>query len=289
MDLKYITQEEIEHKEMPIAKKTKVTKKTSCPMMMEKKKEIAKRTEGIVEKKSTQKTGISRKSETLYNIQLPSETKELFRNIEETDDVRELINLYEDISEKYKVRSLQIDNLIKTPIPEDQVSMLKSYLKDFIFFAPCIRRLRKSEKNFIKNLLEKLKTFSASVEEKKSINRDLVHVMISYIAFVKNLPEKEENLINEKIKSIQRELDFSLLPSNEPSLLWNAMNGDFIEITESLEELIDSGITCDMLFQKLEEVFRMISDEDPKSIDFIPQMKEGLRRFAERQFYIEDY
>lgn len=269
-----VTQEDIGHKDMPIAKKTRTTKKkTSCPVLSEG-KEIVKRTQ------------TKRSSESLYDIQIPSETKNLFRIIEETEDVKKLIKLYKDVSEQYGVRSVQLDDIIKTPIPEDHIRMFKSYLKDFVFFAPCIRRLRESEEIYIKNLLEKLRKFSASVEEKKTVNRDIIHLIMSYISFVKNLPEKEDGVINEKNKAIQRELDFSVIPYNEPSLLWNAMNGDFIDIIDSLEMFIDRGITCDILFQRLEEIFRMISEEDPVSIDSIPLMKEGIRRFLERQMYM---
>jgi len=317
-----ITQEEIGHKDMPIVTKTKTTKKTSCPTMLDTREgQIVKKTEGKIQRMTPERKTLERKtperktperktperkttetktlekktpfkktlkrSESLYDIQLPSETKQLFRQIEETDDVKELIQMYEDISGQYRIRSFQIDNIIKTPIPEDQVPMFKSYLKDFVFFAPCIRRLRESEEEFIKTLLKKLRSFSETVEEKKTVNRDMIYMMMSYISFVKNLPEKEDVVINDKINLIQKELDFTAVPYNEPSLLWNAMNGDFIEIIDSLEAFVDRGITCDMLFQRLEEVFRMISEEDPASIDSIPQMKEGIRRFLERQFYME--
>jgi hypothetical protein len=215
-----------------------------------------------------------------------NERKDINQIFSEIDkaSVKELINIYRRHSEKYKVGSKEIDNIIHIAVDRKDVDRLRSLLKDFVFFAPCIRELNNLTTEYFTALIDKLSQFSDIVMTSFNIDERIAIELLAEINFSIHVFDKENDIIVGGIQKLSQ-MNLEQGEYTKPALTWMAVGEKLDSVLVILKDIVEDGILCQDLFEQLHEIIMKILNERSEVHEILNEFEKSIMRFKQREFY----
>jgi hypothetical protein len=199
-------------------------------------------------------------------------------------DVKNLIDMYNEYSKRYQVRSREIDRIIHVAVNKRDIERLRALMKDFIFFAPCINELNELSTKYFITLIRKLSDFSNAVDSSLNLDKKIMQELLIEVSLSKEIPDKKDIFIANEIDKLTG-INFEEGEYNSPNMSWLTFKKSLDRVLRLLEDIVEDGIICRDLLEHLEESLMKLANDSPETCYMLSSLRRALERFKQREFY----
>jgi hypothetical protein len=157
-------------------------------------------------------------------------------------------------------------------------------MKDFAFFAPCIKELNELSTEYFITLIRKLSDFSNAVDSTLNLDKKIMQDLLIEVSLSKQIPDKEDRFIADEIDKLTN-INFEEGEYTSPSISWLALKESLDRVLKLLEDIVENGIICRDLIEHLEESLMKVVSDSPESCYMLSSLRRALERFKQREFY----